>query len=91
MPESHPEYLLDNNNFIRKAWDCLMLINPDLKNSDLIASHCSRYRFAQPVCTTNYHKKLPTKEPFNGVYTVDTNFYYPEDRGSMKVLVLEEI
>ena len=81
MPETHPEYLLENNNFIKKAWNCLKLINPNLKNSDLIASHCSRYRFAQPVCTTNYHKKLPSKKPFNGVYTVDTNFYYPEDRG----------
>tara|TARA_Y100000813_G_scaffold171563_1_gene134845 strand:+ start:42 stop:1337 length:1296 start_codon:yes stop_codon:yes gene_type:complete len=81
MPETHDEYLLENKHFINKAWDCLKLINPDLNDSDLITSHCSRYRFAQPVCSTNYQKKLPPKQPFKGVYTVDTNFYYPEDRG----------
>ena len=81
MPETHPEYLLDNEKFIKKAWDCVRAINPDLKNIDLISAHCSRYRFAQPVCRTNYYSRLPPMEPFNGIYTVDTNFYYPEDRG----------
>ena len=81
MPETHPDYLLDNKNFIDKAWNCVMAINPDLKNNDLISSHCSRYRFAQPVCRTNFYSRLPPIKPFNGIYTVDTNFYYPEDRG----------
>ena len=67
--------------FIDEAWDCLKTINKKLKNNDLIASHCSRYRFAQPVCGVNHKSKLPDQQPFPGLFTVDTSAYYPEDRG----------
>ena len=53
----------------------------NLNNDDLIASHCSRYRFAQPVCGVNHKSNLPDQEPFPGLFTIDTSAYYPEDRG----------
>ena len=38
-----------------------------------------------------FQKNLPKIEPFKGIFTVDTTAYYPEDRGIVKVLNLEEL
>ena len=81
IPDDHPNYLRKNEEFIKEAWNCLRTINKKLKKSDLIASHCNRYRFAQPVCGVNHKSNLPSQEPFPGLFTVDTSAYYPEDRG----------
>ena len=56
-------------------------INPQLSDTDRLASHCSRYRFAQPVCGVHFQQSLPPLQPFPGVFTADTTAYYPEDRG----------
>jgi protoporphyrinogen oxidase len=81
IPADHPDYQRPNSDFIGDAWDCLKAINPNLSDVHLIASHCSRYRFAQPVCGVHFQKSLPPLEPFQGVFTADTTAYYPEDRG----------
>ena len=81
MPEQNPNYLKSNEKLIKEAWDCLKTINPNLEDKDLISSCCNRYRYAQPVIGTEYKKTLPSKEPFKNLFTVDTTFYYPEDRG----------
>lgn len=81
IPADHPDYQRPDQAFIDDAWSCIKAINPQLRDADLLASHCSRYRNAQPVCGVNFQKYLPPQEPFPGVYTVDTTAYYPEDRG----------
>ena len=81
MPEENPSYSKPNKDFILEAWECIKTINPNLKDEDLISSHCNRYKYAQPVCNINYKNNLPSKEPFKRIFIVDTNFYYPEDRG----------
>ena len=81
MPKKHPDYLRDDESFKKDAWECVKAINPNLKNKDLISSHCSRYKYAQPICEKNFKDKLPDQEPFKGIFTVDTTAYYPEDRG----------
>ena len=81
MPEDNPKYLRPNDEFVAEAWECIKAINPNLKDEDLISSYCNRYRYAQPVCGKNYKNNLPIKEPFKRIYTVDTTYYYPEDRG----------
>ena len=81
MPQNHPDYLRDDESFKQDAWKCVKALNPNLKNKDLISSHCSRYKYAQPICEKNFKEKLPDQEPFNGIFTVDTTAYYPEDRG----------
>lgn len=81
IPADHPDYQRPNQSFIDDAWACVKAIQPSLLNSDLLASHCSRYRFAQPVCGTNFLQTLPPRHPFAGVITADTTAYYPEDRG----------
>jgi hypothetical protein len=47
----------------------------------VLAAHCSRYRYAQPVCGTHFQQSLPPLNPLPGITTVDTTVYYPEDRG----------
>ena len=81
IPADHPDYQRPNQAFIGDAWACLKAINPQLSDSDLLASHCSRYRFAQPVCGVQFQQNLPPLQPFPGVFTADTTAYYPEDRG----------
>ena len=81
IPADHPDYQRPNQAFIVDAWACLKAINPQLSDTDLLASHCSRYRFAQPVCGVNFQQSLPPLQPFLGVFTADTTAYYPEDRG----------
>ena len=81
IPAEHPDYLRPNEAFVADAWVCLKAINPQLSDADLLASHCSRYRFAQPVCGVNFQQSLPPLQPFPGVFTADTTAYYPEDRG----------
>ena len=81
IPRDHPDYLREDEFFISDAWACINAINTELDKKDLIASHCSRYSYAQPICGTNFKNQLPEKEPFKGIFTVDTTVYYPEDRG----------
>ena len=81
IPADHPDYQRPNEAFISDAWACLKAINPQLSDADLLASHCSRYRFAQPVCGVHFQQSLPPLQPFPGVFTADTTAYYPEDRG----------
>ena len=81
IPADHPDYQRPNESFIADAWACLKAINPQLSDTDLLASHCSRYRFAQPVCGVHFQQSLPPLQPLPGVFTADTTAYYPEDRG----------
>jgi protoporphyrinogen oxidase len=81
IPADHPDYQRPNQAFINDAWACLKVINAQLSDADLLASHCSRYRFAQPVCGVHFQQSLPPLQPFPGVFTADTTAYYPEDRG----------
>ena len=81
MPASHPDYQRPDEAFIADSIACLQAINPDLARADVLAAHCSRYRYAQPVCGTYFHQSLPPLQPLPGITTVDTTVYYPEDRG----------
>ena len=81
MPASHLDYQRSDQDFISDSIACLQAINPDLSDVDVLAAHCSRYRYAQPVCGTNFQQSLPPLSPLPGITTVDTTVYYPEDRG----------
>jgi protoporphyrinogen oxidase len=81
MPADHPDYGRSNGAFIADSIDCLKAINPELQHEDILASHCSRYRYAQPVCGTHFLDTLPPLNPIANVWIADTTVYYPEDRG----------
>ena len=81
MPADNPDYGRPNGAFIADAIACLKAINPELQDADILASHCSRYRYAQPVCGTHFLETLPPLNPIPNVWIADTTVYYPEDRG----------
>jgi protoporphyrinogen oxidase len=81
MPAEHPDYGRPNQSFIDDSIACLKAINPTLQDSDILAGHCSRYRYAQPVCGPHFLSSLPPLNPIPNVWIADTTVYYPEDRG----------
>jgi len=81
MPAEHPDYGRSNQVFIDAAIACLKAINPNLSDAQILASHCSRYRYAQPVCGTHFLETFPPLNPSERLWIADTTVYYPEDRG----------
>jgi protoporphyrinogen oxidase len=82
MPGEHPKYRDPDAVFIDKVRRYIQRINPELKDTDILDSRASRYRFAQPVCTPGFAGRLPPFQlPIKGLLVADTSFYYPEDRG----------
>jgi protoporphyrinogen oxidase len=81
IPAEHPNYGRPNGAFIADSIACLKAINPELQAADILASHCSRYRYAQPVCGTHFLDTLPPLNPIANIWIADTTVYYPEDRG----------
>ena len=89
MPQTHPRYERPANEFVAEVMGYVKRINPDLEDDWVLASHVSRYQFAQPVCTPGFFSKLPPlRSSIGGFLMADTSFYYPEDRSiSESVLV----
>lgn len=82
MPGEHPKYQDSDDVFLSKVHHYLQTINPDLKDSDILAMYANRYRYAQPICGPGYLDTLPPiKLSIEGLYVADTSYYYPEDRG----------
>ena len=81
MPADHPDYSRPNDAFVADSIACLKAINPNITDANIVASHCSRYRYAQPVCGTHFLDSLPPLNPIAKVWIADTTAYYPEDRG----------
>ena len=81
MPADHLDYGRPNGAFIADSIACLKAINPELQDADILASHCSRYRYAQPVCGIHFLDTLPPLNPIANLWIADTTVYYPEDRG----------
>jgi protoporphyrinogen oxidase len=82
MPISHPKFSREDAFFRDEGLGYLKLLNPALRDSDLIAFHVGRLRHAQPVCPPGFAAMLPPVETgIGGLQIADTCFYYPEDRG----------
>ncbi|MES2741842.1 MAG: NAD(P)/FAD-dependent oxidoreductase [Pseudomonadota bacterium] len=82
MPGEHPKYAEPDQVFLEKVKRYFKKINPQLRDSDFIAMHASRYRYAQPICEPGFLSRLPPAAlPVKGLWVADTSHYYPEDRG----------
>lgn len=82
MPQSHPKFERSDNAFVNEAFEYIRMLNHEIKQEDLLASHVGRLRYAQPVCEPGFLAKLPPiQTPIGGLQVADTCFYYPEDRG----------
>lgn len=82
MPTTNPMFADENAVFLHKTRTYLKMINPALRDMDIIEMAASRYQFAQPICPPAYLSALPPVAlPIDGLYIADTSSYYPEDRG----------
>lgn len=81
MPKSHPKYRAEDRLFIDEVLGYVRRINPEFSDNWILATHASRYEFAQTVCTPNFFAKLPPMQTsLKGFFMADTAYYYPEDR-----------
>jgi len=81
IPGEHPDFQRDNSYFTEKVRNYLFAIKPDLAESAILKISAGRYRYAQPICEPEFHKRLPPINPgVEGLYIADTCFYYPQDR-----------
>ena len=81
MPKTHPKWKWDSAQLMDEARDYFLLTQPQLKASDIVARHVSRYEFAQAVCPPGFYSQLPDMATsVKGFYLADTSYYYPEDR-----------
>lgn len=82
MPPTQAKWTAADDAFIAESWSYLKRINPALQDSDRIASHVGRLRYAQPVCEVDFTRLIPpVQTPVLGLQIADTCYYYPEDRG----------
>jgi protoporphyrinogen oxidase len=81
MPKTHPKWAQDNQSLIDEVVGYLKRINPAYEPDWLLATHCHRYEFAQPLCPPGFQAMLPPmRTPLAGFFMADTAYYYPEDR-----------
>lgn len=82
MPSTNPKFKKTDSAFVAESLSYLRRLNPDLTDSDLIASRVGRLKYAQPVCPPGFKESLPLiQTSIAGLQIADTCFYYPEDRG----------
>jgi protoporphyrinogen oxidase len=82
MPTAHPKFVRADSQFCAETLGYLKLLNPAIRDSDVVAWHVARLRYAQPVCPPGFAKMLPAIDTsIRGLQIADTCFYYPEDRG----------
>jgi hypothetical protein len=67
MLTTYPQYTQDKTMFFQEVFSYLKRINPNFSESWVLASHLSRYEFAQPSCTPNFYSQLPPMQtPIKG-------------------------
>jgi protoporphyrinogen oxidase len=82
MPVTHPKFSKSDAELIAESFGYLQRINPELRESDRMASALGRLKYAQPICPPGFLKMLPPIESeIRGLQIADTSSYYPEDRG----------
>ncbi|MBV9811576.1 MAG: NAD(P)/FAD-dependent oxidoreductase [Acetobacteraceae bacterium] len=82
MHVSHAKFAWPSERLVSETFEYVRRINPAIAETDLLASHVGRLRYAQPVCEPGFASKLPPIEtPIANLQIADTCFYYPEDRG----------
>ena len=82
MPTNNERWAWSDEALLDEAFRAICAVNPQIRESDVLARQASRLKYSQPICTPNFLEKLPpidTSVP--GLQVADTCYYYPEDRG----------
>ncbi len=81
LPRDNPKYQQSDDDFIAESLNYFRILSPDFNDDDVIDVNVSRYGFAQPICPPSFPATLPPIETeIEGLYVMDTSYYYPEDR-----------
>ena len=81
LPKSHPKWSWEPARFVDQAKEYVRIVQPGWDGSTLLATHVSRYEFAQAVCGPGFFDRLPPMATsIGGFFMADTAYYYPEDR-----------
>jgi hypothetical protein len=82
MPTTNPLWARSDAAFVAGSMACVLRVNPQLTQDDLLASHVGRLRHAQPVGPPGCQAWMPAvRTSIAGLQIADTSSYYPEDRG----------
>jgi protoporphyrinogen oxidase len=88
---SNPLWMQSDSEIYRLFCQGLQQMYPHFKPSDVKDWRLTRTRYAQPVITTDYSKKMPPlKTPANGIFLAGMAQIYPEDRGINYAIRLAE-
>jgi protoporphyrinogen oxidase len=75
------EFSKPDDYFLGRVVEYCGVINPHFERSWVLGGRVHRCEFAQPVCPPGFLQKLPpVKSTLEGLYVMDTSYYYPEDR-----------
>lgn len=83
LPGEHKNFSKPDRDFIAEVTGYCRKINSNFDESWILAKRVHRYEYAQPVCLPGHLDMLPPiKTSIDGLYVVDTSYYYPEDRST---------
>jgi protoporphyrinogen oxidase len=75
------KYSKSDQYFIDSVVGYCKKINKNFDEGGVLGQRVHRYEYAQPVCPPGFLDLLPPiKTGIEGLYIMDTSFYYPEDR-----------
>lgn len=81
LPGTHRNFQKSDREFLDEVTGYCKKINPGFDESWVLSKKVHRYEYAQPVCPPGFLDMLPPiKTSIEGLYVVDTSYYYPEDR-----------
>jgi protoporphyrinogen oxidase len=81
LHKTHEKFLKSDQYFIDEVLGYCKKININFEKSWVLAKGVHRYEYAQPVCPPGFLDLLPPiKTGIEGLYIMDTSFYYPGDR-----------
>ena len=83
LQKDHEFFKLNSNQLVEIFYPYLKKINPKLKKTDILKSWSFKAKFAQPVITKNYSKKIPKMMTnVKNLYLANMQQVYPWDRGT---------
>jgi len=81
LPGAHKNFSKSDQYFIDEVLNYCGKINTGFDKRWVLGAKVHRYEYAQPICTPGFLDLLPpVKTKVEGLYVVDTSYYYPEDR-----------
>jgi len=81
LPRDHERYGLADEELVGECLECLKLVNPELRDDDVIGWVVSRDPYAQPVCRAGFADLVPEAESsIRGLYLIESTQLYPSDR-----------